>query len=322
MRLTLLFLSDIDWEDMRYCLSRTLPRPSTAQLNRVDWIGYPLLVRPGEEEGSWAMVYGYSLAWGAKSMGLAEVPALCLEGSDLESGRCLQISYQHRCQFGEASLLEKSALVGRLLRLAGYSEKEVIDTWLKALMLSPNRATLDRLKCLAAWPLFLTEAAEVADLAPLVLLALAELSLPEVEVLIPFFKNYRWTHSRQREILRLLLDLSRLEEKSLRQICQECRLEETQPPEEAARPQQAERVRRFLFGRRYPRLRQVEENYRECRHALHLPPQIQLMEPAYFEGESYHLRFSFRNREEFERALAFINDLPKRQVFEKLFDFL
>jgi hypothetical protein len=318
-----LSVSDIDWDDLRFCLSLSLPESfPVSGLEEEGEILYPFLVRPGIRKGTWTIVFGYSLAAAERDRGKETISALCLTPSDADERKSLRIGYAFRLRFGPLSLLEKAFLARRLLEVGKYTEEELVRCWLKPLQLPPLPGTVDRLLRLADWPPSLLRSVESQEMNPAVLLSLAESATADAETLIPFLLRYRWSHSRQKEVLRICQDLAKIQGKALREICRECDSADSRLPEELVGPPRAEAIRHYLLGLRYPHRREKQDRYQECRRSLPLPPEIHLTEPADFEGENFRIQFSFRNRREFDRAVDSLNRLSREEGFEDLFQFV
>ncbi len=314
----------IDWSDRRFSFRSPGPFPpentnkDTACLG--EWTE-PVILCPGEKEDQWTLVDGHAQAFAARRVGKESLSAFCLEGMEANPRRCLLIAYQRSLLRGALTLLEKASFLACLRKTGGVSEKEILDTWMTRLGLPASYSVLERLLCLEIWPDALRREIESGDINPSVLLNLADLPAEQATPLVHFLSRYRWTHSRQKEIVRLVSDMAKIQNRSLNDICSEAEDEGKKAPEGASMAQKAEIVRRYLMQQRYPHIRRAIDNYQDLTRMLSLPPNIQLQEPPDFEGEIFRLQISFKSRKELEEALRKVQgivDLPPLDAILKL----
>ncbi len=308
---------DLDWSDRRFCLSLNLPRPEV--LFGEEDVPFPAILRPGLRPGSWTMVFGHSHWSHPENHSREWISALCLMPEEADERKCLYLAYGFRRRFGPLALMEKAFLVRRLCETGGYRPEELAGTWLKALELPPGPTTVEKMMRLASWPEPLVPIAEQAEINPAVLLQLAELPCSDAEAIVPFLQRHRWSHSRQKEVVRICLDLAKIQGTCLADIVADCRQVESALPGETAGPERAEAVRIHLLRLRYPRRREAEEQYEACRRKLRLPPEIRLAEPPDFDGEKYRIQFSFRSRRELDRAVESLARLARQEELDNLF---
>ncbi|MBI1870681.1 MAG: hypothetical protein HYS07_05750 [Chlamydiae bacterium] len=70
---------------------------------------------------------------------------------------------------------------------------------------------------------------------------------------------------------------------------------------------------------RYPRLSQMEEEFKNIKKEMKLPPTITLQSPPYFESPDYALQLRFRNLEDYQEKLAILQQMGNNKNMEKLF---
>jgi hypothetical protein len=213
-------------------------------------------------------------------------------------------------------------LAQRLIAVADYSPEEVLRQYLPALELPPNQPTLDRLLTLDSWPESIKAAAQEADLAPRALLALADRPQQDVAHVVSFLAMFRWTASRQCEILSLLIEAARLRKQTLAELATEASGQLGIRDDTVPLPQRAELVRRWLRRQRYPLLLQMEDSFLRVHQALRLGPRISWQGPVDFEGEHFKIQFQFKNRYEYEEVLAQLQNASRQPEFDDLFRFL
>ncbi len=70
---------------------------------------------------------------------------------------------------------------------------------------------------------------------------------------------------------------------------------------------------------RFPRLSQLEEEFKNIKKELKLPPQLQLQNPPYFETTDYLIQFRFKNMHEYEAGLELLNKENLKEHINNLF---
>jgi ParB family transcriptional regulator, chromosome partitioning protein len=316
-------LTEIDLQDETYRSSLADPDEPLRQSLRQAGILHPPLLRRASSASRYQILCGFRRALCARQLGWDQLPAIIMDTPEEADPReCLLRNYRENRLERDLHLCEKSQLVDKLLRLAGLTADEVVDTFLPELQLPANLATLDRLQRMHRWPREMQQAAFGADLASQPLLRLADSDAQDAAAVIELLCRYRWSHSRQKEVLGYLLDLSAARGATLRSVIQEAlQLAGLQDPH-TPRPQRAEALRRHLRRLRFPRLTGAEERYAELRQALRLGPQISFEEPPDFEGDRYRIEFRFGNRQEYLHALQQLQQAAGVPEFDELFNLL
>jgi hypothetical protein len=135
-------------------------------------------------------------------------------------------------------------------------------------------------------------------------------------------RRYRLGRNKQKEFCELVQELRIIEDSNADLIWQKSGalgidLERSIPPQD-----RFGRIRKVLRERRYPRLSQYEERYRELRSSLGLPQQVQLKVPPYFEGSQVSLAVRARSAMELRGLLDETRGLLKREELDQIFELL
>jgi ParB/RepB/Spo0J family partition protein len=315
-------LAAIDLEDETYRISLAGPDEPLRHSLRQAGMMHPLLLEEAEPESRYRIICGFRRAQGARQLGWDRLPVLILESDEGGPSERLLRNYHENRLRRELHVCEKARLVAKLRQWAGWSEQEIVDKLLPELQLPANLATLDRLLRIHKWPRDIAQAACQADLAAPPLLRLADLDAPDAALVVQLFCRFRWSHSRQKELLGYLLDLAAMRGAPPGTAALESlRLADLQDAR-APLPQRAEALRQQLRRLRLPRLTAVEERYGGLRRALRLGPQITFEAPDDFEGDHYRVEFRFRSREQYLRALQQLQQAAEVPEFDDLIDLL
>jgi hypothetical protein len=69
-------------------------------------------------------------------------------------------------------------------------------------------------------------------------------------------------------------------------------------------PQKAKAILRFLRSKIFPELKRAEADFRKKIVSLHLPKDVSLDAPPYFEGAQYRLDIRFRNGKDLREKIG------------------
>ena len=322
MKLEPVPLSAIDLSDTTYRIS--LAEPDEALRDSLKRIGllHPPLLRQSPDGLQHRIVCGFRRIACALQLDWESMPALLLETPEAGPRDCLLRNYRENRLLRELHLCEKAQLVDKLHGMAGLSDAELLSDVLIELQLPANRTTLDRLLRIHRWPRELQRSAFLADLAPQPLMRLADLDPEEAAAVIRLLCGFRWSHSRQKQLLSILLDVAAMQNRSVKALAAE--IHETARSKDPNRPlpQKAEEIRQQLRRLRYPRVTRTEAEYRRLRQALRLGPEVIFQEPPEFEGDRYRVEFQFRDGREYARILQQLQQAAATPEFEALLELL
>jgi len=127
------------------------------------------------------------------------------------------------------------------------------------------------------------------------------------------FLHFRYSQSKQFEILDNLLDVAGREHVSPVQILEEIGWNEEEPePSGGNRTAAGEALRGRLRKRRYPTMADLEGVWKTKIRSLRLPPSISLKPPSSFEGSTYRISFAFKTLEEYREMIARLKDMGEQ----------
>ena len=131
------------------------------------------------------------------------------------------------------------------------------------------------------------------------------------------FHALRLGKNRQREFWGLLIDISRIHDMTIVQLI------DSQPlqailSENLTPSQKSERVKQWLWEKRYPRYSAVRASYEKILHDARLPQHVRIQAPPYFEDESYSVTFAFSGESNFAERIRVLQRLLSEGVVKKL----
>jgi ParB family chromosome partitioning protein len=117
------------------------------------------------------------------------------------------------------------------------------------------------------------------------------------------FSELRVGLNRQRELLGLIVEISARDDLPPLDLVRMDVLQNIIGNADLERPQKINRIRDWLYHRRYPRLALAEDAFEEKRKRLKLGNNIQLKPPRFFESDRYTFSLQFSGIEELQEQL-------------------
>ncbi|MGA1795682.1 MAG: ParB N-terminal domain-containing protein [bacterium] len=235
------------------------------------------------------------------------------------------LDHQHLARFllsialsgGLPHILDRAVIVQKMTAI--LPQDRVVRDILPLLGLQPNTKVLQRLVPLSRLDEEMGRALLDQRINHDMALRLMELE-PEVRSRITtLFLYFRYSQSKQFEILDNLLDIAEREQVSPVQVLEEVGWngEGPEPPEEN-RVAAGEALRNELRDRRYPTMTGLERSWRTRIKSLRLPPSISLTPPSSFEGSTYRISFAFKTLEEYKALLSRLKDMGEQDEWTQL----
>lgn len=216
--------------------------------------------------------------------------------------------------------LEKARAVTLLHRAFGVAESELVDAVLPALGIPGSRYHLDRLMEIDRLPEQTKKAMVDAGLAADLALNIAKWGTREQEAALELIRHLKPGRNRQKILLDLLDDLKVLLQTDISRLCGE--ILSVFHSEDGSQAQQTDRIIEHLRRKKYPRLSQQEDRYRELRRQLSIPPSIQMHPPSFFEGTSLSFSFNASSPDELKQITARLRELTGKRALNEIFRLL
>ena len=203
------------------------------------------------------------------------------------------------------------------MRQFDVAEPEIIATYLPLLGLGANPKVLARYRKLVQLaPVIQTAVAE--DFIGVELAArMNDLPPADMEMFYSLCQQLKLGKNRQREFFNLLHDLSRMKKSTFDELLKTIHFDQIFATDEPVSAK-LERVRLGLRYLRFPRLTEIEEEFKNISKALKLPAKIKLTPYPYFEEARYTLQFDFDSRKTLERRLADLQKMMENPAFKDL----
>ena len=297
-------LEEIDFDDLSFSFSY----PSRAPLLRdsLDLIGliHPPVVR---QQASYQIICGRGRLLAAKELGVKEITCKVLP-SWIDDLTCLAIAFEENITVRELNLVEKALVVEKFQ--AYLPDEEIVEKILPRLGFSGSYKNLEFLqKINFLWP----EAKEMlvkGELNPKAAVRLLDLEEEDAKEVFRLFKNIRPSSNRQRQILELLEDLSRREEKKIVSLLTDPQVQKILEDQKLNPPQKTERLFALLRRRLMPHLTEKEKEVQKLAQALARFGMRLKWLPS-FEKDNFSVELEFKDFQEFLEKLSSLEEIRK-----------
>jgi hypothetical protein len=124
--------------------------------------------------------------------------------------------------------------------------------------------------------------------------------------------------NRLREIFFLLEEISRRNQRTVREIVERPEIQAILSQKELTPSQRTELVKKVLTALRYPKMEQMEKAFEKRRRDLTLPSNLSIYHPSFFEGRGLRVEFHIETMEEYQAILSTLSQLANKEGFQEL----
>lgn len=286
----------IDQKDLTYQISTSKPVDCISQsISQIGLINPPILSPVGNS--GYRIVSGFRRIAACKKLGWSELSARILP-SDMEQINILGLAIADNVQHRELNLIEQAVAIEKL---GLYLDDDTdIISYGKKIGLQLNRQFINRLRRLNKLSDSIKDRV-ISDTIPLTIaLELDKLDAAAAEAVALFFDELRPTLNQQKEILLLVKELARVEDRSISDLIKTGSIGAIRGDMDLDRSQKLKRIRALLKKRRYPAIHHFEALFDRNLKALELPRDIDFSPPANFEGNRFSMTIFFHSLAEFK----------------------
>ncbi len=298
-------LREILWQDetFRMSLFRDL-EPLKSSIARFGILLPPVLQQ--QNSGKWRILSGWRRLLALRELN-GEAAECFLVGEDADEQALYRRILLENLMTRGLNLPEKALVVDRLGTCFGLPQEKILQEFLPLLGFGKDPAWLRRLSAVKSFSPAVQQAL-AGDLVSYDLLdRLLAWNPEERDSMTQLITRLHLGKNRQKELLRLLEDVARIQEKSLLELLRSP-LVQTVLKDTARTPsQRTALLLDALRKARFPLYSRAEERFRKILRSLRLPPWIQLSHPPYFESEGFSLQVRFRDEQDLRRSLEEIH---------------
>jgi ParB family chromosome partitioning protein len=151
-------------------------------------------------------------------------------------------------------------------------------------------------------------------------LELGELDPTAGEALLGLFGQLKAGLNRQRELLLLVKEIARREDRSVCELIAEKPLQEILINAQLDRAVKRQKIRFYLQQRRYPSISKAAAHYQKRVKQLKLGNNIHLIPPKNFEDTAFTITLRFHNREDLSNLKKKIEEIIVHPAFTEILD--
>ncbi len=312
MKLVKIRLDQIDLSDERYRMSpiHSLERIKLSLL-QVGLLQPPLVRR---RKDKYLLVSGWKRVLACRELSLSPIEVSLVGGKDDLSLFLLAFHENLACR--DFSPIEKAESVSRLIRF-GETAEGVRKHYLPLLALHPTISSLETLLAIGRFSPGQKAALEETKIPFSSLERLAGLSSDEREIIIPWLAPLGL--NKQKEFLDDLVEISRRDSTSLREILGTGSLEKGSAAKGVSALQRSEAMRRFLREKRFPTYSRWLARFESVARKIPWPTGASVRPSTNFEGDEISLTVDFRSPKEFRSCLARLGKAGAHPAFSELF---
>ncbi len=264
-------------------------------------------------EGGFAIVSGQKRVRAALDLGWDKIPAVVKPQPD-EICQLFINTVMGNLSFRDYNMVEKSLILNKLQALppCGHSIEKILAA------LGLNHSNINNIKALAGIPQEALRAVACGKVRPGAALEFMELGTKGQAEFIKALEIVDLGENKQKEVVRLLLDLAKIHH---------CGPEEILQGEEVARilrspvlnaPQKGTQLREILHRKRLPMLSQMEAEFETAKARIRIPPNVRILNASPFEADTLNLSVSIASEKDLQSARQFLDEVGQKKNFDPL----
>lgn len=272
----------------------------------------PLLIK---QDSKFTIISGFRRLAACQKLGWQEIITRILN-PELTYLDCLRLAIAENAFQRPLNLIETSRALQKLSSF--LDDTKQLTEAASVCGLPTNNSIINKIKHLCLLPapvqsgilrntISLTMANELATLGPYSAIVFARI-----------FDQLKLSFNKQREMVTLISEIARRENKSNRQVLANDQLQNIIADENLDRGQKGQKIRLLLRQWRYPRIAAAEKNYDTHLKNLKLGRDIKLIPPKDFEGNTYTLNLTFENLAHLKALQSNLNQIIQHPSLEKI----
>lgn len=264
------------------------------------------------------IICGFRRVWVFKELGASDIPAMVFDEREPNDLKFFTLSLQENLTTRGFNAVEKAIALQKLIHRFQVEPSEVIQTYLHLFSLEPNEKILKTFLSLAEMEKEIKQFVLKEEVSRSNIRLLAQMSVEDRMALYPLLSRLKLGENRLREILTLLGEISRRERVTLKEVIDHPEIQALLSLRALTPIQRTERLKRVLMTLRYPKMRELEEEFEKKRKELSLPEGVSIHHSSYFEGKGLRVELKFESMEEYRTMVGALSMLAQREELEEL----
>lgn len=308
-------LNDIDIDDERFRIS-TPPGPIDVLADAIERIGLlhpPILY---EKEEGYIIVAGFMRIHAYRRLGRPAIDVMLMP-ADSRASDCLKVAVSDNTFHRSLNLIEQSIA---LSKLSAYCDNDLeLSRTAKTLGMPANPELVRKLIQIQSLPAVLQESILSGAVPLSIALGIGDMAAePLADRLIAVFEQLRPTLNQQKEILRLIQDLVRIDPAAAAELLADEACREVLTDADLDRPRKIRRLTDVLKRRRFPVISAFQDQYRKMMRKLDLPDGIAVIPAEDFEEDRHRVALDFCSLSQLDFQIAALQALARNPDFQAM----
>jgi ParB family chromosome partitioning protein len=278
----------------------------------------PVLLR--EKADRYQIVCGFRRIFILKALGKPEIDSRIFEVNEKDDLQLFTVSLHENLTTRGFNPVEKAIALDKLVHHFQVDRIDVAKIFLPLFSLEPNEKILNTYLSLARMEDEIKRYVLKEEVSRSNIRMLSGFTPEDRMALLPMISSLKLGENRLREVLTLLGEISGRDRCGVKEIVHQPEMEAILSQKELTPSHKTERVKKVLMALRYPKMRQMEEEFEKQRRALNLPPGVTLRHSSYFEGKGLRVEFQFETVEEYRSILSSLTLLGDKQEFQEMIE--
>jgi ParB/RepB/Spo0J family partition protein len=279
----------------------------------------PIIVREKTRGTRYQVMNGFKRLTVCRQLGLKEIEAFSFRKSELDDLEGFGMALHENLTTRGLNLIEKSMVLHKLLHQFGLPRDSIVRDYMPMLGLQPNPIMVEKVSQLVELEarikryivereVSLGNATQFLEFAPDDQLEIGKL-----------VSELKLGENTLKEVLALLREISLRDSVTVKDLIQG-EIEGIASDITISKVQKTNRARRRLREMRYPKLTELENDFREKRKGLRLSPGVSIQSPPYFEGDRLKVEFRFGSVVEFKDIISKLMEASERKELGEMID--
>ena len=272
----------------------------------------PVFLRPKGDR--YQIICGFRRVWIARDLGHSEIDARITQEAD--ELRLFLMSLHENVTTRGFNTVEVATALAKLVHHFNVDPANVIEIFLPLFSQETNEKILNTFLSLARMEEDVKTYVLRGKVSRTNIRLLATFPEADRNAIVPLVSPLKLTESRLREILSLLSEISRKDQRPVSEVIAAPEIQDVLHHPELTFSQKSEKIKGVLMKLRYPRMHALEESFEKRRKMLNLPSSVSVHHSPYFEGKGLRVKFDIETLEQYEAVLSSLSFLAKDEAFQ------
>jgi len=278
----------------------------------------PVFLRERSER--YQIVSGFRRISVTKELGRSEIESRVVGEKETDEFQLFSLSLQENLTTRGFNAIEKAIGLEKLIHRFQIPPEKVIKTFLPVFSLEPDEKILNTYLSLARMEDEIKRYVLKEEVSRTNIRRIGSLTPDDRMAMLSLISQLKLGENRLREIFTLLEEISRRNQRTLREIVARPEIQAILSQKELTPSQRTEFVKKVLTVLRYPKMEQMEKAFEKRRRDLSLPSNLSIHHPSFFEGRGLRVEFHIETMEEYRSILNSLSNLADKEEFQEMLE--